>query len=46
MFAWFAEVARERNLELHWASAYNMYSRVEQILAPNGESLVAGGASA
>jgi hypothetical protein len=44
MFGWFAEVAKARNLELHWASAYQMYCAVENLLAPGGESLVAGDA--
>ncbi|SEG17068.1 hypothetical protein SAMN05421819_2046 [Bryocella elongata] len=34
MFQWIAEAARARNLELHWASAYGMYSAIDKIVAP------------
>jgi hypothetical protein len=46
MFSWIAEEARERKLELHWASAYNLYSAVEKLLSPDGASLVVGGPAA
>lgn len=36
MFRWLADAARERNLELHWASAYRMYSAIDRILSPAG----------
>ena len=34
MFRWIAEAAQRRRLELHWASAYEMFSAVERILQP------------
>jgi hypothetical protein len=34
MFRWIDELARERNLELHWASAYQMFRAVESQTGP------------
>jgi hypothetical protein len=34
MFRWIDALARERNLELHWASAYKMFRAVESQTGP------------
>ena len=34
MFRWIHEAAQQRNLELHWASAYQMFQAVEALVAP------------
>lgn len=34
MYRWIAEAARERDLELHWASAYQMFCAVEKLMHP------------
>ncbi len=36
MYRWIAEAARERNLELHWASAYEMFCAAEGLIQPAG----------
>ena len=35
MFQWIYEAAQERNLELHWVSAYNMYRAIERVVSPS-----------
>jgi hypothetical protein len=34
MFRWLHEVADEQQLELHWASAYQMFKAVEALTGP------------
>jgi len=34
IFRWFHELAAERNIELHWASAYDMFCAVERQTGP------------
>jgi len=40
MFRWVHEIAQERGLELHWASAYQMYQAIDRLLlrSPTGEA--------
>jgi hypothetical protein len=37
MFQWISEAAQQRNLELHWASAYRMFSAVDALIQPATE---------
>ena len=32
MFRWISEAAQRHNLELHWATAYEMFSRVDELI--------------
>ena len=34
MFTWIHQAARERNLELHWASAFQMFCAVDRLMQP------------
>ena len=34
MFQWIAQAAAERNLELHWATAYEMFGAIDNLLKP------------
>ncbi len=34
MFQWIAEEARARSLELHWASAFRMFRRIDELVSP------------
>lgn len=36
MYRWIAEAAKKRNLELHWASAYQMFCAAESLIQPVG----------
>jgi len=38
MFRWIHEAAQERNLELHWASAYQMFCAVDALMQPGAAS--------
>ena len=38
MFQWIHEAAQERGLELHWASAYQMFCAVDALLQPPASS--------
>ncbi len=38
LFQWIAEAARARHLELHWASAFQMFQAVDRLIQPVGAS--------
>ena len=38
MFRWLAEAAQQRGLELHWASAFEMFCAVDRLITPAGAS--------
>ena len=41
MFQWIAEAAAERNLELHWASAFGMFQAVDALIQPAAKAQAA-----
>lgn len=38
MFRWIAEAAAQRNLELHWSSAFQMFQAVDSLIQPTGRA--------
>jgi hypothetical protein len=46
MFHWLAEAAAERNLELHWATAFEMFQAIDALVKPAGAHDVASSSAA
>lgn len=46
MFEWIAEAAAQRGLELHWASAYEMWRAIDRIIQPPAMATAQGEGSA
>ena len=41
MFQWIAEAAREQNLEMHWASAFQMFEAIDRLVQPRTAKVAA-----